>query len=83
MSISEQAGTASKIACLDLLLTHGFEVEYRWNINGFLKVLYEEAIWRQDDISKLLFQWRIMQMQQNIPQYAREIGMRLIEPVPY
>lgn len=41
MSISEQAGTGSKIACLDLLLKHTFEVEYRWNINGFLKVLYE------------------------------------------
>lgn len=43
MSISEQAGTASKIACLDLLVTHTFEVEYKWNINGFLKVLYQRA----------------------------------------
>lgn len=41
MPISEQAGTASKIACLDLLLIHTFEAEYKWNINAFLKVLYE------------------------------------------
>lgn len=60
MSISEQAGAASEIARLDLWVTHTFEVEYRWNINGFLKVLYERAIWRQDGISKILFQWRIM-----------------------
>lgn len=35
MSISEQAGTASQIACLDLLVAHTFEVEYRWNIKVF------------------------------------------------
>lgn len=60
MSISEQAGAASKIACLDLLVTHTSEVVYRWNINVFLKVLYERTTWRQDNISKILFQWRIV-----------------------